>query len=378
MYNHLKNAIKTAVFRMLPKDRVLFESYPDFADNTRCVYDELVRRGYNNKYKFVWILQDDDSERCPKDDNVTCISLNNQKAYSFHVRRAKAVISCNRILASYVPEQFSIYLDHGTPFKQCNSYLHAPQDAHLGYYLSTSPQTESLRRDFLRLQEDTQIVSFGFPRNDVFGEPKLNFQGLFDTQFRTFIAWYPTFRNHKYEKRDEGGDPLPVIHDELKAEELNKIAARNGVLIIIKPHPVQNLEYMKKKQFSNIVFIDDSFFEKQGITNYGFLNSCDALLSDYSSVFLDYLLADRPIGLVWEDIDRYQKDLGLIDTYEYLASGCEKIYDIQDLIAFVEDVASGRDPAQQIRRQIRDYVHVTSWDHSTENVTDFIIHNAEL
>ena len=377
MQRVLKNIIKKLLFRLLPKDRVLFESYPDFSDNTRCVYDELVRKGYNKKYKFVWVLQDEDPERCPEEDNVSCIPLNDERAYSYHVRRAKAVISCNRMLGSYVPEQFSFYVEHGAPFKLSSVYQQAPS-AHLGYYLSSSAQSAGMRKEFLKIRDDTQIISFGFPRNDVFYKPELDLKDLFKSSCEKFIAWYPTFRNHKYEQRNEGCDPLPVIHDTENAIKLNEVAKQLNTLIVLKPHPVQDLKLIQGLRLSNITFITDSFFDERQIKNYDFLHSCDALLSDYSSVFLDFLLADKPIGLVWEDIDQYTKDLGLVENYKYLASGCEKIYTIEDLIDFVISVAKGEDHLISERREVRDYMHTDSRGHSTENVVDLIINKAGL
>ena len=35
------------------KDIIILESAPDFSDNTKAVFDEMVRREINKKYKFV-------------------------------------------------------------------------------------------------------------------------------------------------------------------------------------------------------------------------------------------------------------------------------------------------------------------------------------
>ena len=43
------------------KKYVLFESIPDFSDNTLYVFNEMIKRGLNKKYKFIWVMNHDDS-----------------------------------------------------------------------------------------------------------------------------------------------------------------------------------------------------------------------------------------------------------------------------------------------------------------------------
>ena len=44
-----------AVLRLFSRRKtIVFESTPDFADNTFPVYEQLLRRGLDEKYTFVW------------------------------------------------------------------------------------------------------------------------------------------------------------------------------------------------------------------------------------------------------------------------------------------------------------------------------------
>ena len=43
--------------------------------------------------------------------------------------------------------------------------------------------------------------------------------------------------------------------------------------------------------------INDSFFIDNDITSYELLAACDSMITDYSSVYFDYTLCDKPIGL---------------------------------------------------------------------------------
>ena len=40
------------------KKIILFESFPSFSGNTEMVFEELLRRKINDKYKFVWVMDD--------------------------------------------------------------------------------------------------------------------------------------------------------------------------------------------------------------------------------------------------------------------------------------------------------------------------------
>ena len=38
------------------KNVIVFESKPDISDNTKAVFDEMLRRKLNKRYKLVWLL----------------------------------------------------------------------------------------------------------------------------------------------------------------------------------------------------------------------------------------------------------------------------------------------------------------------------------
>ena len=99
---------------------------------------------------------------------------------------------------------------------------------------------------------------------------------------------------------------------------------------MLKPHFAQDVSKIKSCNLSNIKFIDDQFFIENNITSYEFIANCDALISDYSSVYYDYLLCDKPIGLVWEDFHEYKNTVDFAVDMEYYMKAGEKIYNIED------------------------------------------------
>lgn len=54
---------------------------------------------------------------------------------------------------------------------------------------------------------------------------------------------------------------------------------------------------------SNVLVFSDADFAAEGIRLYDLLARSDALITDFSSVFADYLLCDKPIAFDISDID---------------------------------------------------------------------------
>ena len=39
------------------KNKVVLESNPDLSDNTYSLFNKMIEKGYNNKYRFYWLVQ---------------------------------------------------------------------------------------------------------------------------------------------------------------------------------------------------------------------------------------------------------------------------------------------------------------------------------
>ena len=53
---------------------------------------------------------------------------------------------------------------------------------------------------------------------------------------------------------------------------------------------------------------------------YVLLRNADALITDYSSAYFDYMLLNRPIAFTVEDIEEYRKKRGFVfdNPFEYM------------------------------------------------------------
>lgn len=337
--------------RRLPQNRILFESMPPYSDNTWAVYQYIRDNGLLKDYKLIWLLQEGDT---PRADIPSIVKRNTRTGgirYFYNALRTKAFVYCNQRQFKLRADQLTINLGHGSCLKSVHGHYNMPGD--LDYMLIQAPAFEDATRYEHSVAPGTIIAALGYPRNDdFFGDMPLDRNTLFPTPFKKLLIWYPTYRQHKNGQKIASSITLPLIHDAGSAQRINACAAENGVLVVLKPHFAQDTSYINKTDLSNLVFIDDSFFTRHGIRPYQFLHMSDGLITDFSSVYYDYLLQDKPIALVWEDIEEYRQTSGFaVDTDVYCAGG-EKVYTEEELCGFIRRIARDEDVLKTERAQV--------------------------
>lgn len=363
------------LFGNLVFNYILLESKPDISDNTCAVFDEMIRRNLNQKYKIIWFV-DDINHTVGKIKNVKYISNSSPIRYWYKFF-AKCGISCNNKIYSYRKGQFSMFLGHGIPIKSLRAAEIKMSDK-IDVWLSTSEKmTELFSYEFWA--DIDKGVALGYPRNDAFSMAELDLHKYFDVDFNKVIVWYPTFRqNHGDISASDSSIALPIIHDDKQAIAINETAKNKKVLIVLKPHFAQDLDYCKDLNLEYIKFIDDDFFFNNDLTSYSFVNSCDALLTDYSSIYFDYMLADKPIGVIWEDYEQYKSRPGFAIDMDYYMQGASKIFTMEDLINFINEIGDSIDLYSNERRKLRDEVHFSTDGQNSKRVVDYIIEHAGL
>lgn len=386
IYDSLNSLLSIVFSHVKQDDVIIFESNPSFTDNTRYVFEEMLHRGLNAKYKMYWIARDGTNiSNITKNGNCfvlpsTHSSLIKQtvntikKAYIFS--KAKCIISCNVFQPKYTGrKQYYVHLNHGASNKNSIDYYRMPD-----YYDHTISISEYFR-PYLAQELSCPIekaVTLGYPRNDMLFEEGMSLKQVFSGyQFDKVIYWLPTFRQAIFTDKTHSNIDFPILYTEELIEELNRVSHEKNVLIVIKPHPVQIRDRKSTKQYSNIVFIDDSFLSVNEIDNYEILRSSDALITDYSSVYYDFLLCNKPVALCFDDFEEYSKRVGFIVDPSYVYSGGEKVYTIGDLCDFVGRVAENKDLLKEKRNALLGEIYENADRGATKRVTDFIISQLE-
>jgi len=178
------------------------------------------------------------------------------------------------------------------------------------YDLIISTSEFFTKNSFKKSFKTHDTIESGYPRNDIFFKSNTVLKTVIDSEYSistdkvTFekvnklkkdnhliILYAPTFR-------DTGSDA--VSDNILNLEELNKYANTNNIYFIFKFHPDPNFKY-NFENYNNILFYDNS------ADIYPLLPETDLLITDYSSIYFDYLLLDKPIIFFPYDINKYTK-----------------------------------------------------------------------
>ena len=373
----IKNIVLKIIEKIPSGNVIMFESIPDFSDSPMAVFEEMLKRGMDKKYKFVWWVSDKNKD-FKKYPNTVCVDKKSKLhfiEYWMYLLKAKCLISCNAFLTTATKHQKSFYITHGTVIKNTGDGYVIPET--MDYTIIASEDIKDIMSADMKVPVN-KLHGLGYPRNDAMQNTKLDVKKLFDNKFDKIMVWYPTFRQHKNGAKTESKNALPIIADASSAEKLNCIAKKNNTLIIVKPHFAQDLSYIKNVDLTNVKFIDDEFFVKNGISSYQFVGACDALITDYSSIYYDYLLTDKPVAAVWEDIEEYRKNPGFAVDINYYMKGAFKIYNLQDFEKFIADTANETDELKYERAEINKVVNYSNDGKNAERVTDFIIKEARL
>lgn len=230
------------------------------------------------------------------------------------------------------------------------------------YVLSTSSNISKILASAFRVNE-SQCLELGYPRTDVFYTPQDNHSDIFiDALYETIqnikstnqvIIYMPTWRSNNTNLLKKA---LPNL------ELLNNTLLLNKQTLLVKLHPN---DFTEENNFSNILFINP----KSDI--YPLLSLSDYLITDYSSIYFDYLLLDKEIIFYPFDLEYYfNEDREFYFDYNDVTPGV-KINDFEALLEQLNSLQSL--DYSQVRTQIRDRF----WHHqdaaASQRISEYFI-----
>lgn len=374
-------------FSIFPaKDRIIFESHPEMSCNTYPVYKYLLEKGLNEKYEFVW-LSENPANHCEAHYKNTSFIPYTKSAKSFvdkiktmyYIATAKALVYSNQLLGEHGKNKLSLCLQHGMPLKKSNGTYCIKNDCTAAVCVSEF-FADNYNADF-RVEKNKMIFT-GFPRNDLLLTDNDSKAKLGLEDYDKIIFWLPTFRQRKDKKLGQyemevKGTGIPAIDTAEEMTKVNEFLKENNCLLILKPHPVQDMSAMKESGLSNFLIINDNDLKAKDIQLYELLGKCDAMITDYSSVYYDYLLTDKPIGLTIGDIGEYIAKRGFVYKNPLDILKGEYIYDTDGLITFLANVKNSNDIAKTERTAVKNTVHSIQEPISAELVGNYIISKIE-
>ena len=200
-----------------------------------------------------------------------------------------------------------------------------------------------------------------------------------DVPYNKIISWLPTFREHRTSHFGKNRFPygLPAIHNLEEYNKINDKLKENNNLLIIQMHHAQAKNYNTLPKVSNVVFVNEIIKNKYGIATSDILGNSDALLTDYSSAYHEYIILNRPIGLIIEDLVSYSKVQKFFCNYLDWIKG-DYLLDNSDLIKWFENISNDLDLNKNEREISLNKIHKFKDNKSTERVVDYLIEQAKL
>ncbi len=296
-----------------------------FADNPRYLY-LYISQNCSEKIRPIWISK-----------NKEIVNFLIQNHYeSYYYLSWKGIITCLRS-AVYVFDNYSkdinfwlsggaikVNLWHGSGNKKTNydnkfdkvrhpknlyemwtSFPRRLSDEKPHHYtLATSEAMKSIFMSAFRTDEKHIIID-GYPRNDILFD-ECHIDNLFTEAEKKLVetvcekkkkqlkimAYMPTFRESE-EK----------LLDIINLSELNDFYNSKMLFLIIKLHPKSKIKNkIADSNYTNIMIADAD------IDVYSFLKEVDLLITDYSSVYTDYILLDRPVIAFHYDWELYKEN----------------------------------------------------------------------
>ncbi len=370
-----------ALFKIFPlKNHILFESSPDMACNTYPVYQYLLSCHLNDYYQLIWMVKEPTSFNDVKVKNVRFFESKPKnifkKIHRFYlVSTAKGLIFSNHRFEKHRKIQFSFFLSHSTPIKKTRGIYEIGDT--IDMMLCQSPYAKPVTAYEFNVDEKT-MVCLGFPRNDaLFQRTNEAPKYLTKKSGLKTVFWLPTYRqNRKSHKKDsEALIPygVPLIETQAQMQRLNAKCAALDLLLVIKPHPYQTPTEVDTSMFDNIKFITDQVLFEQHVQLYTLLGQSSAMITDYSSIYYDYLLTKRPIGLTISDVAEYREKRGFaFENLEDILKG-ERIASLDDLVVFLDHVKQGNDLYLEAREKISCLFNEPNDEHASQRVGELII-----
>jgi CDP-glycerol glycerophosphotransferase (TagB/SpsB family) len=305
--SQLAAALVYWVDRIIPKrDALIIRTSPDFDDQARELIAALDRVGAD-----VTLLVGPGADPGPVGAVAARVRSVRSLAGLWAYWRARLVIHTHGIFGSIpsAPAKRFLNVWHGMPIKRL------PVSPEVGRQSDRTIATADIHARHLAetwaLDLD-QVVITGLPRNDVLhpsrhGERPATLRQLAGD--RPIVVWLPTFRAAAAEQAVDGVEMgIATQFAEADPDRVAAMMGRLGAFGIVKPHPLAPIP--ETEAFSALAVWTERDLTDAGLTLYHLLAQADVLVSDHSSVWVDFLLTGRPMVFAVSDLEEYRRSRG--------------------------------------------------------------------
>ncbi|KWW17574.1 CDP-glycerol--glycerophosphate glycerophosphotransferase [Peribacillus simplex] len=323
--NH-KRVIRYAnYYEQLPvkKNTILYESRDgnSITDSPYAMFAFMIANQDFKDYRHIWSIQEFDAlsdviAKYKDMPNVTFVRRNS-KEYLKCLATSEYLINNSTFQSFFIPKKDQVYINtwHGTPLKSMGFDIPGNPSASQNvvrnflsadYLLSPNPHTTNMYTKSYKLNGlyKGEIIEEGYPRIDLTlnTDPEeykeyVRTLGLALHDGKETILYAPTWKGTNLAKVDN--DILQIIAD------MHHLGTQVGEQynILIKVHPFLYKEAAKRADIKDRLVPDH-------VDTNELLAAVDLLITDYSSIFFDYLVTNKPILFYTWDMDVYSEQRG--------------------------------------------------------------------
>lgn len=305
---------------------IVLESFSgkSYSDTPKAVYEYMLKEEKYNEYRFVWIFKEPEKYEALLKNPRTKLVKYRSAACERALSEAKYWIFNYRALDHWIPRKDQVYVQcwHGTPLKR------------LGYDIANSDNamnsTDEIRDKYYRdakrfkyllspcafatrvfktawnlkaLGKEDAILEVGYPRNDfLVNHTEKDVQdikkrlGLGNSE-KKIILYAPTWRDNQH-----SASKGYIYKTEIDFEKLKTEFGDEYVILFRAHYLVANsFDFERYEGFVRDVSGIDDINELYVIS--------DMLITDYSSVFFDYAILERPIIFYMYDLEKYRDEI---------------------------------------------------------------------
>ena len=310
----------------IPKDKnlILLGAWfgQKYGDSSMYQYEYLME---NTNYKAVWYTRNKEIYSELEGMGKPVVYSKSLKAIWYQIRAIMLITSVQTddFCPYFYRNCICVDLDHGFALKQVGYKIPNIGERYVSFrnllrwgmdYWMTTPTDFCMHivEDCYAMTSD-HIIRCNKPRTDALFDPSLQIgkNGVVEKikNGRKAIVWMPTHRSC--------GKVNMNVEELLDLKSIQEICEKKNCIFIIKKHFYHNTEKSNLEQYPNIYDITTESVDSQVI-----LAQADALISDYSASYIEYLILDRPILLYAFDKEDYlKKERGLYIPLEKNTAG---------------------------------------------------------
>ena len=358
---------------LIPKktNYYLFSSSPDVSDNVLSFFRYLYLNGECDGKLMIWMLEDVNTKEYYHDlianlldrnsVDVKFVSRNSIKGLYYYLRSRFVFFSHGIYKGVKIPSNHIVVnLWHGMPLKTIGYLDSNNQVSNSSLMAVNSKAYQQIFSDAFDMKKE-DIVITGQPRcDDLFTAKSIREKLPFLINKEKIIIWMPTYRKSiKGDIRVDGENlnSLPAL-DWQEMQELDNYLSNNNYILIIKLHLMDALNNHTFSKYKSIKIIKESYISNSKITLYELLSVTDLLLTDYSSVYIDYLLINKPVAFFMNDFESYLNTRGFVFNNPKQKMPGQFLSNYNDLIVYFDNVFLGKDHFEEQRIKVNDELNL--------------------